>query len=169
MLSELELKVVREHKIWGFGAYLQTAWFLYPELPEKVSRGEYPKQEELKHANERMNQQRANFNFCYLVSLPHAEANPLLLEQDAWRLLSPKVKQHVDKFAIYIGGYSPEQANREQLLAHTSRAWDLLQSWNTISKSYKAKLEQNWEMLTSREEAVKVLIRELSSPPVGGG
>jgi hypothetical protein len=41
--------------------------------------------------------------------------------------------------------------------------WNLLQHWNTISKSYKAKYEQGRDKVAEREEATRQLIQELSS------
>jgi hypothetical protein len=163
MLSKLELEVVNKHKEWGFGAYLQWVWMEYPPLQREIQRGEYPEQDRLKHLVDRMGQQKTGFDFCYLHSLPHEEVNPLKVEQEAWKLLSPKVKQHLDKFGTYIEGYSPQNVEQGQLLTHVDCGWNLLQHWNTISKSYKAKYEQVGDKVAEREEATRQLIQELSS------
>jgi hypothetical protein len=51
----------------------------------------------------------------------------------------------------------------EQLLAHIDCGWNLLQQWNTISKSYKAKYHRVWDRVAETEEDTKQLIQELSS------
>lgn len=163
MLSELELEVVNKHKEWGFGAYLQWAWMEYPSLQREIQRGEYAEKDRLKYLVERMGDKKIRFDFCYLHSLPQEEVNPLQVEQEAWKLLSPKVKQHLDEFGNYIEGYSPQNVNQGQLLTHVDCGWNLLQQWNIISKSYKAKYGQAWDKVAEREKATRQLIQELSS------
>ena len=163
MLSKLEQEVVDNHKEWSFGAYLQWAWLEYLPLQEEIQRGEYPEQDRLKFLVKRMDDKKFGFDICYLHSLPYDGVNPLRVEQEAWKLLSPNVKQHLDKFGTYIKGYSTQNVDSEQLLAHVNCGWDLLQQWNTISNSHKAKYEKDWSKIPEREEATRKLIQELSS------
>jgi len=179
MLSDLELEIVKNHKEWEFGAYLQWAWMEYPNLRMEIAGNEYPEQERLRHLNKRMNGKRLDFDCCYFLSLPLAEANPLQVEQEAWKLLSPKVKQHVNEFGDYIEAYSPKAAKQEQLLAHVDVGWDLLQKWNVIGQSFGAKYDtavyrgtqyfsgvcdDDWlKGITLEEEVTRRLIRELQA------
>ncbi len=163
MLSELEQEVVDSHKEGYFGAYIQGSWFEYSELQEQIVSGEYPESSRLQEANKKMSGWKKGFDITYLHSLPRAEINPLQVEQEAWKLLSPNIKQYLNEFGTYLEGYSPQNADREQLLVHVNWGWNLLQQWNTISNSYKAKYDKNWSSIPEREEATRQLIQELSS------
>ena len=171
MLSESEQEIVRNHKEWGFGAYLQWAWIEYPDLQEEIGKGKYPEKERLRYANKRMNDRKLGFDFCYSHSLSRAETNPLKVETEAWELLSPVVGQYISEFWNYIEGYSPEAAEPWHLLAHVNYGWDLLQKWNTISNSYKAKYgtclgpaeKEEWDNVLEREQNARELILELHS------
>jgi hypothetical protein len=83
------------------------------------------------------------------------------VEQEAWKLLSPHVKGYVNEFGIYISGYSPQTAEQKPLLTHVNTGWNLLQQWNMISQSYKAKYEQVWDKVEERETTLRGLIQEL--------
>lgn len=161
MLAEREQDIVNRSKEWGFGAYLQWAWFEYPSLQGEIGGGHYPTQGRLRDANKRMDSQRKGFDVCYLLALPHEEINPLQIEQEAWRLLSPRVKGYVNEFGIYIDGYSPRSADQGVLLTQVNTGWNLLQQWHLISQSYKAKYEQNWDTVGEREGALRALIEQL--------
>jgi hypothetical protein len=173
MLSELEQKVVDEHKEGGFGAFLSVMWNIYPPpehygLRRDISQGKFPEQNRLTYANDYMTKWRQNFDICYLFSLPAAPVNPLQVEQEAWRLLSPRVKQHTDEFGEYILSYSPQTSEKEPLITHISNGWDILQKWNVISESYKAKYESykakygmSRSTIEETETAAKALIEEL--------
>ena len=161
MLSEREQSIVNQNKEWGFGAYLQWAWFEYPSLQEEIAAGQYPSRERLNNGNKRMDRERKGFDVCYLLELPHEEINPLKVETDAWGLLSPRVRRHVDEFGGYIANYSPRTAEQQPLLTQVGVSWDLLQKWNVVSQSYKAKYEQNWDRVAEREDAVRKLIHQL--------
>ena len=161
MLTEREQAIVNKSKEWGFDAYLQWAWCEYPSLQGEITESKYPTQTRLRSVNKRMDSERKGFDVCYLLALPEEEVNPLQIEQDAWRLLSPNVRGYVNEFGIYIDGYSPKTAQQELLLAHVNTGWNLLQQWNVISQSYKAKYEQVWDKVTEREDAVRKLIQGL--------
>lgn len=163
MLNELEQEIIKNHKRLQFGAYLQWTWFEYPELQEQISRREYPEQTKLIDTNKIMAQHKAMFDYCYFHSLPQAEVNPLQVEQDAWELLSPEIKQHLDEFENYIKGYSPQNVDKEQLLAYVNNSWVLMQKWNIISNSYKAKYEKRWDIIEEKEQAARKLIQELQA------
>jgi len=165
MLREREQEIVNKSKEWGFGAYLQWAWIEYPSLQSEIGDGHYPTQGRLRHANKRMDSQRKGFDVCYLLALPHEEVNPLQVEQEAWRLLSPHIKEYVNEFGIYIDGYSPKTADQAGLLTHVNTGWDLLYQWHLISQSYRAKYDQNWDVVRERENALKNLIEQLRQQP----
>jgi len=161
MLTEREQSVVKKSKRRGFGAYLQWAWLEYPELQDDIRRKVFPPRKRLRTANAAMDSQRISFDICYLSSLPAEEINPLQVEQEAWKLLSPQIKQYIGQFGIYIATYSPQTAEQEQLLGHVDTGWDFIQQWYVVSQSYKAKCEQNWKKVGKRETAVKGLIQAL--------
>jgi hypothetical protein len=164
MLSQKEQDVVDNYFMPGFGAYLQWAFSEYPDLRETIVTGKYPDQPRLRECHKEMNRKRVHFDLYYSADhLPSVDANPLRLEQDAWKLLSPKVKQHLVEFDGFIEDYSPQNADGEQLLAHVDCGWDLLQDWNVISQSYKAKRERVWDKVAEREDKIMELIRKLST------
>jgi hypothetical protein len=163
MLNRLEQKVVSDHKARQFGAYLQWALPEYPDLQEQIGNARFPEPSRLTVVRNKMGLYRIEFDYYYLISLPRAKVNPLQLEQKAWRLLSPRVKQHLGEFGNYIAKYSQQNPERERLLTHINCGWELLQKWNVISKSYKAKHGKVWTVVSEREEATKQLIQELSA------
>lgn len=162
MFTELERQVIEAHKIHNFGAYLQHSYFVYPAMQEEVVEGVLPQRLRLEEMHVDMNQNRIEFNETYLYSLPLQPANPLVVEQQAWRLLSPRVRNHTDEFGDYIKGYSPETAQYEQLLGQLNTGWGLILKWNVISQSFKGKQYGGVEnVLAEREQAVRDLIEEL--------
>jgi hypothetical protein len=171
MLSKSELEVVPRLKVHGFGIYLQSAWFEYHPLRRDVARGILPARARLGELTSKMGEMKNEFDQQYFIHLPKEIANPLKIEQEAWRLLSPRIRQHLQDFSAYVGGYSAENASCEQLLPHIDLGWSLLQKWDVISKSYSPKYEiaiypkTGWSEndIQQREEAVRVLIRELSA------
>jgi hypothetical protein len=161
-LNEQELEVVRKCKEWGFGAYLQGAWFQYPGLVRKIEEGNYPSQNELIKLNQKMEQRRLSFDDIYLDLLPREELNPLEIEQQAWKLLSPFIRQHTDIFSKFLETYYSNGTQREQILTPINNWWNLLQDWNILSNSYKAKLEKMWDEVESREQQIRDLTKRLS-------
>ena len=161
MLTEREQEIVDEMDASRFGAYLQWAWIEYPSLQEEINERKYPEQKRLKVVSTRMNSHRIEFDTCYLFALPEKEVNPLQIEQEAWRLLSPYIRQHVDEFGVYIISYSPQTAEQQQLLTYVNTGWNLLQQWKIISQSFKTKEQQSWAVVGEREAAVRDLIQEL--------
>ena len=163
MLSKAEQEIVDSNKVLQFGAYLQAAYIDNCWLKKKILNGKYPERETLRYL-ERMNYYRIDFNECYLHSLPLEKLNPLKAEQEAWKLLSPKVKKHVDEFGDFIEEYSPQNADKERLLALVNADWSLLKKWNVISNSYKAK-QQKWAdiEIEKKEQVVKRLAQKLQS------
>jgi len=162
MLSEQELKIVRNCKQWGFGAYLAWAWAVYPKLSRDINKEKYPDKKELVQINERMDQKRIAFDETYLHLLPRESVNPLQVEQEAWKLLSSLVKSQVDSFGKYIESYQPSTVISDQLLTQINNGWSLLQDWHIISRSYGAKLEEVWDEVKADEQKVRDLITRLS-------
>lgn len=178
MLSDRELDVARRHKEPGFGAYLAWAWLEYPYLQADIKAGKPVKPGRLSYANKRMAGKKFDFDFCYLESLPQEEVNPLQVEQDAWRLLSPLVASYIESFDQYIQGYHPEIADTNQLLAYVTTGFELLKKWNIISKLFGEKCyiasykelpsfanipDENWfRGIPEKEKAVIDLIQELA-------
>ncbi len=161
MLTEREQEIINKSKEWGFAAYLQWAWLEYPSLQEEISKKRFPARKRLKYLNAWMNSERIEFDICYLVALPQKEINPLQIEQEAWRLLSPFAELHVNEFGIYIAGYSRKTAEQQPLLTHVNLGWGLLQQWNLISFSFRAKYKKYWDLVEEKEAAVRDLIQEL--------
>jgi hypothetical protein len=173
MLTPLELRVVKEHKVWGFVAYLQGAFLDFPWLEKQVSEEKYPSKEKVSEVLHRMNFRRIEFNVVY--SDPKLdELNPLEIEQEAWKLLSPKVKGYVQRFRKFADSYSPVSVNAEtkqQFLSLVNEGRDLVLKWNIISRSYAPKYEIALYGVTEplsklsdeRMEDVRSLIRDLST------
>lgn len=117
---------------------------------------------ELEEAHKNMYRHMTAFNYYYCIKLPDEPVNPVKVEQEAWKLLMPRIEQHLKRFKNYIENYyNPEEVDRDQLLAHILNGWELLQDWNLISKSYKAKLERNWDFVEERENTTRQLIDRL--------
>jgi hypothetical protein len=177
MLSQLELEVVKQHKEWGFKAYLQWAYFDYHILQREITVGRLPEVKRLDVANKKMENKRLGFDYCYFVKLPEQEVNPLHVEQKAWQLLSPMVKAHVGTFNQYIRDYSPQYAEGTQLLVRINSGFGLLQKWNIIADSFGIKYDiaiykgkpdfshvrdEDWfKDVPEKENAVRALICEL--------
>lgn len=165
-LTDAEINVVRECKDWGgFSAYLQTMWLMYPVLTRRIIKGNFPEKEELAKIIDKMRGHKRSFDYCYFGKLPDASINPLSVEQEAWRLLSPLIEGFTNDFENYLVGYLPQKVQARKLLAYVEKWWDLLNKWNIISRSYRCKLEKMWDELEEREEETKRLIQELTSSP----
>jgi len=173
MLNQLECEVVKNHKVHGFAAYLQGAWFEFPKLESNISKRNYPIKKDITEILDRMEGRQISFDVEY-AGLSREAINPLKIEQEAWKLLSPKVSTYLEKFRQFLNSYSPEKVNdrsRGELLALTQEGWNLLQKWNIISKSYSPKYEiaiygqTGWTErdIQEREETVNVLVQNLSS------
>lgn len=166
MLTEKELKVVDDNYIMGFGNFIQQRYSAIDCIHIHIPKNIYPERERFEEKISEFCTRRGEFDNCYLISLPLAEVNPLQLEGEAWKLLSPLVGQHLDEFGNYVETYTPENLERkqlQQLLAHTDRELDLLQKWKIISQSFSAKWQRCWKYVPEREEATRMLIQELSS------
>lgn len=161
-LTEQEQQVVNKSKIYFFSAFLQGAYITTPLMLEKIDKKEYPSQEKLDQLNQKTDNYRFNFDFEYLVALPDKEINPLQLEQEAWKLLSPLVKEHVDVFGEFIKYYLPQEEYGDELVKHLDNWFDLIQKWNIIAESYGAKYGHDWKNVENSEESVKKLIQELT-------
>jgi len=162
ILTPQELEVVRECKELGFGSYLSSAFLEYPRMIRQLQAEKYPSKRVLDNMNDRMDDKRFAFDLHYLIGLARMSVNPLQVEQEAWRLLSPLVKAQVVSFGEYVKSYSPTTATQEPLLTHVNNGWTLIQYWNTISNCYKTKLDEVFEEILGREEEVRGLIRILS-------
>lgn len=164
MLNELQQGVVNKCYEIKFGGFLFGALMEYSSLQKEIKKRQYPGQSRLISVNEGMNLGRKGFDVRYFLILPHEEVNPLQVEQEAWKLLSPHVKEYVRDFGIYVEGYSPlAQVDQQQLLTYIDKGLNLLQQWNIISRSYKAKYFRLWEEVGGREDVVRKLIQELQA------
>ena len=161
-LTDLEQAIVNEHFIPFTAAYFQRAWLQYDIFFESIDRSEFPQKVDLDEVNNKMAEWMDAFNDCYLESLQYLKSNPLALETHAWMLLSPLIKKQVKDFGIYLLGYSPQTSDMVKLRAFVDSGWDLLQIWNAISDSYKAKYQKQWNKTSEKEATVKILIQELS-------
>lgn len=162
-LTAQEQDIVHRYKEQQFGAFLQWVWLFYPEFAEK---GERPSNENLGKILERLREVIWGFNFCYFHRLPRETVNPLLVEQEAWRKLSPLIKQHADKLGALLPRLVSGEGNLEgDLLAEIKHGWELFQKWNVISNSFRTKHDSNWNLVEEREEAVRNLVFEEESIP----
>ncbi len=164
-LTEQEQYIVDISKVWRFGSYLQGCDIIHSEMWRQIGKGNYPDINDLTSINEEMKKYSLSFDVGYLDVLPRKEINPLKVEQKAWELLSPLVRDHTEAFDIFLKNYSTQGVDEEQLRLHLNKWWNLLQKWNVISDSYGAKYGQSWDAVGKEEEAVKKLIQELQQTP----
>lgn len=130
-------EIAKRCKVWGFGAYLQTEWFVHPHLVRKLADGVQPTKAELVEIADRMYREKLSFDYCYFFRLPDFPTNPLEAEQTAWKTLSPQIGSFLEKFRVFIGRYPSGEMWREELTRLIEEWWQLLQAWNAISNSYK--------------------------------
>jgi len=173
MLTPLELRVVEEHKIWGFASYLQRAFIDFSRLEKFDLHGEFLPREEISVILYKMRARRTKFDAEY--SGPELEGvNPLQVEQAAWRLLSPRVLDYAKRLDQFTISYSPLKVTEEvkaKFLGLVQEGQDLLQQWSRISDSYGPKYDMALygvsdslaQMAREKEEDVKKLIGELST------
>lgn len=158
--NELELKVIFEARVSGFGMYICGAWMDHEILIKDISAKKYPSKQLLTDLYSKMRAARTRFNIAYLMCLPKAPVNPMEKEQRAWQELSPKVKDFLNRFNDFIQGFNPKSTEEEQLSGYINEWWGLLQKWNNISESYKPKIEEVYSYLT------KEGITEIPSKPM---
>jgi hypothetical protein len=161
MLTTLEHKVVDDLKILHFGAHLQYQYICYSSLIERLigvrTKEKLDSKEELLEMIDILKDMMQEFDYCYFYMLPRQKVNPLIIEQESWKLLSPKIKQYLNNFKDYVQKYSFENIDKEKLLFHINTGWKLIQQWNLISDSYKVKHQKSWNFISEREEALKEL------------
>jgi hypothetical protein len=134
-LSDVE--IAEKCKAWGFGAYLQTEWFVYSRLKMELAEGVQPTKAGLIEIADRMYCKKLSFDHCYFYRLPNFPTNPLEAEQAVWKALSPRIESFLKEFQAFIESYPSGEAWREELVRHIETWWGLLQKWNEISNSYK--------------------------------
>jgi len=162
-LTREELQVVLKHHCDGFAACLQAYIADYPVTMDEIQRGRYPSREELAEMNNRIRAQQEGFDWHYFQSLPCYAVNPLRVEQEAWRVLSPHIKDYVDMVDRFLAGYSPgsiDQQTTGQLLSLINNGWLLIQDWNVISNSFKAKKDRRWCTVPDSETDVHEMMKK---------
>jgi hypothetical protein len=111
-----------------------------------------------------MDQYGMGFDTTYLRDFSQEETDVLQVEQEAWTLLSPQINEYIKGFGAYIETYSPKTADLISLFSQVNTGWNLLQQWNIISESYRAKYKKDWDLVEEKEAALKVLIEQLRQP-----
>lgn len=155
-------RIITESKLWGFANHLNDAWWIYEECEILLQHGSFPSKNTLTYLCENTDHDVKDFDTIYFSFLPIQPVNPLPVETEAWKLLSPQIRQFVTAFGTYLNTYAQESAVSEQLQAHLIIGKDLLEKWNIISDSWKAKYEGEWDTKVPREEeSVKELIEQL--------
>ena len=174
MLTPLELRVVKDHKIHGFVAFLQGMYFRFGKLEIELPRKKYPSREFLIETLDKIDKRKGDFDFEY-AELAQEEVNPLVLEQQGWELLSPRIGRYVQCSRQFVDAYTPEQVNEEtaeQLRILSRDGFGLIKKWNILSRSFDGKYElaiygvTDLRLRTAEESAntLRALIEELSSP-----
>jgi hypothetical protein len=180
MLSELELKVVRDHKVHDFKSEMSYLWMSYEDHKTTLTEDNLPDDEDIKKFYDIIETYRFEFDETYR-NLQEAKVNPLKIEQEAWELLSERIKQYqIDHKEFIENAHSIDNTpeNRQKLSDYLDGAFELLKKWEIISKSYAGKYDiaiyrgkPNFEHMTDekwmedipeREQRVEGLIEELS-------
>jgi len=181
MYSDLELQVIEELNIPYFGEALQELLSIKDELHVSADNKLLPPKNMVKDFYRGIEAFSREFDITYLLELNKYQVNPLQLEQRAWTLLSPAIKQHQQKFAAFAKKYSEKKAVQEtipMLIEYLDGAAQYLGMWNAISASFNEKHivahyhrkdspEQKQELWSARvvpaENNVQALIAYLGS------
>lgn len=158
MLSESALRFVQENKIWGTGAFLQSAFLNFGACSRNIQHGKPPPKETLEEVWQQMTRMRTAFDMQYVIGSPPEMADILGTEAEAWRLLSPRVQSFLERFQTFIASYSVD-TSASSVAEYLQEYWSLIQQWNTLSNSYKAK-EQDGDV-QSTEKTCQELIATL--------
>lgn len=143
MYSKLELEVIASAKVWGFAAYLQGCLFRQAAF----QRGEY-KRKDLEFEFNEMTKMKRDFDYMYTDKLIRAEVNPLVEEQQMWKELSPKVESFLNRFGEYLPEYKEKSKDKAKVKKFVAEWGGILQDWNKLSNSYRAKYEEYCNMKT---------------------
>ncbi|MBW2970545.1 hypothetical protein KY320_00120 [Candidatus Woesearchaeota archaeon] len=99
--------------------------------------------------------------------MQEAAVNPLKIEQQGWKLLSPAIGEYLDQIEVYLESYPPNEfseATKNDFLGYINRGRKLLDKWQIICNSYKAKYQREGEQNIIQAEAnVQFLIQELAT------
>ena len=170
MLNDLQLKVVKDLKIQGFTGGMTKILYLYGFQKNLIDRGKLPNSEPVRDCYKTADTQKSLLDKMYFEDLPNATVNPVKFEQEAWRLLSKKVKNHQDEFNNYILNYNRDNSGEDgvRLSNYLVGIYDLMfTKLLVISKSYGAKYDlvldkgkPQYAFLTDEQWLVDVIPRE---------
>lgn len=161
MLSEFEQKIVDQNKIWGFASYMQVLYFDYDDWKKAARSNQLLTKEQLEEIYDGMNRMKSHFDIVYLTGNDD-EMKVLQLEKMAWALLSEHIASFISQIKNFLGTLdipSDEKIYRSTQLMN--EFWELLQEWNIISCSYKAKYERRFNDIPKTEQDVQNLIDRL--------
>ncbi len=158
MLTESEQQIIDGNKIWGFWAYLQSAFFDIYNWGRAAQSSQLLPKEELRIIYDKMYEMKVLFDIIYWAD----EGELLILweERIAWLLLSEKVVKFLVLFEVFLW-----QANRldqecmdfNRLLMNEYKT--LIQEWNIISMAYKAKHQHSCGKILQSQQ--KLQLQEL--------
>ncbi|MFA6305918.1 MAG: hypothetical protein WC651_04325 [Candidatus Gracilibacteria bacterium] len=167
MLDEAARKEIEETRAFQGGASLQCAYFDYEHYTEGLSFGMAPPSSALRSTHSRMRENCMHFDSKYCEQLGAKPLTVLAPEQETWTCLSPLVHDFLGRFKIFIDGYDSEQneeSKKTTLKTLLNEYWDLIQKWNVISQSYKAKeFFKSDEQVAEREQAIRALIESIKA------
>jgi hypothetical protein len=129
-----EADPIWDQKIHGFGAFHQRALFFLRHWNRSAAKDEPPDADDAREFLEQITMMRALFDVRYRrdADLPAA----LHTERDAWTLLSPHVKDWINRFTAALAATPQDPVTMRQLHAQCT---ELFRGWGVISSSYKAK------------------------------
>jgi hypothetical protein len=176
MLSDLELKVVEDCKIEGYMGVRSPLYRDYDDIKKEIDKGKIPDQERVSSYHKNVDRLRVSLDIIYLHRLSNEPVNPLILEQEAWSILSEKIKDVQKKFMPHIEKENLQEYQRN-ITEYLDTIFSLLEKVTVIGRSYGEKYDiaiyrnsprfadipyENWfKGIPKKEKAVKDLIEEL--------
>ncbi len=145
MLSELELMVVDSCVVHNFNARITEIMMAIESYTEKIIKGNWPDRSDVQGFITKLDFFHFNFDSIYFERLNIREINPLKKEQEAWKGLSPIIKQYLRNMEEYIKNYHPKEMNGSDvkiLLINLNKGLDLVNTWLIIARCFKQKHER---------------------------
>ncbi|MDD3897091.1 MAG: hypothetical protein PHU04_04650 [Candidatus Peribacteraceae bacterium] len=160
MLTEAEQQIVDENKVWGFGAYMQCAFFDYEYWNKAHKENQLPGNDLLQKIFDGMERMKSAFDITYLVG--NTDLRILTSEKEAWSLLSDRIGNFLERLKDFLEQSNDEPQDQSVLSKQLySEFWELLQKWNVISNAYKKKYERCYDDIPHAEENLRALIDRL--------
>lgn len=130
-------------KIHGFGAYLQSSYFLYGNIVRKRKNDYLPSRAEFRKMYSCMSRFKLDFNITYSEESLMSPTLPLAEEKRRWDEISPDMGKFLEGLRKYKSNYSTRNISEEDAIRgklYFDIWWMYIQEWNKLSKSVKAKV-----------------------------